>query len=126
MATRPRRFGVLGTVCAALLVVAGVVAYVRFTGQSTTARRCAGGAASPAAVGAPEPLEAIRRFAPVATLPAYLRPGVGEVPDDGWVRRSDTLFEHNADGNRVLQLDVAASDGQYQVVGVWVCSPVPV
>ena len=125
MATRTRRIGVLGTVCVALLVAVGVVGYVRFTGQSSTSRRCAGGAAAPASIRASEPLDAIRRYAPVAEPPAYLRGAVSEVPEDGWIRRSDTLFEHQVDGNQVLQLDVASSDGQYQVVGFWVCSPVP-
>jgi hypothetical protein len=124
MATRSSRFGIVGSLSLALLVGIGALVFVRVTSQAGPTRRCAGGAAAPTGVADADPVAAIRMFAPKASSPAFVVATVGTIPDDGWVQRSDTLFEHGIDGDRVLQLDVAPSDGRSTVVGLWLCSPI--
>jgi hypothetical protein len=124
VATRSPRLGVVGIVSLALLAGLAVLVFIRVTSAAQPARRCAGGGATPAGVSGDDPAAAIRAFAPQAVAPSFIGE-VGALPADGWIRRSDTLYEHDVDAGRRLQIDVApSSGGRSTVVGVWLCTPV--
>ena len=47
------------------------------------------------------------------------------IPPDGWLRRSDNVYEQSVEDDRLLMVDVGQSTDGWTVSGLWVCTPTP-
>src|SRR5690349_6349085 len=115
-----RRVSVVGWIVIVGFALTALAGFIFYTSAKSAPRECRGSGVTSRS--APSPEDAIAEYADDTSVAPWL--GIGSaIPADRWVRRNDHVYEHSADADRVVQVDVGENNGQWTVVGFWVCTP---